>query len=73
MKGEVKLTKYTCDGCGKVFYVNEGVDMPPDGWHGSARHLDSTGGGKSVQWFACSPRCIKNAVVATAAEGRDHE
>ena len=60
MKETVKADRYTCDGCGDVDLVEPGEELP-GGYHGSHMHIHGTGG-DGGQWFACSRKCLLNAI-----------
>lgn len=74
MKEQVKISRYTCDGCQKVVDV-EG-DALPDGFTGTVIEIAPMSaqrpirGSGMVDWFACRSSCIKNAVTTALARAR---
>lgn len=64
----VELERIGCDGCGKAIHL-EAADMMPVGWYVGDVLWHHGGGGDGGDWYACSPKCIRRAVIC-AAEGR---
>lgn len=61
MQRVVELTEHTCDGCGKQWHCDEYDDIPL-GFHGSVVWHHGAGG-HGADWFGCSEKCIRKAVV----------
>lgn len=51
----------TCDGCGAKQIVETADEVL--GYSGEVRCFWETGGSAVVDWFACLPPCIKDAVM----------
>lgn len=62
MKDKVQMVAYVCDGCSKQRVVNEEIDGPAKGLHGTVAEHSDTGGTGPAEWYACSTRCISKAV-----------
>lgn len=62
----VELSRLTCDGCGTVQLV-EVDEYHPGAWFAGAVWTPAIDDG--TEWMACSPKCIRKAVIC-AAEGR---
>ena len=61
MLREITAAEYTCDGCGKVFLIERDAELP-HGFHGNVTRISSWGG-SGGDWFACTERCIRQAVL----------
>ena len=59
---EITASIYRCDNCGKERIAREGET--PDGFHGTVMELP---GDIDGDFFACSERCIRGAVLAVTA------
>lgn len=60
MKRSIRADEYTCDACGQVELVVKGNEV--DGFYGKARKVSGETHTPLVDWFACSPSCITDAV-----------
>lgn len=67
-KVEIKIDRYTCNGCGKE--VDGDVDgQAAPGYHGETTFVDDTGeGARKFEWFACRLSHVKSAIDAAQAD-----
>lgn len=64
---EVQAVEYTCDSCSKSTIVLPHDDV--EGLGGEVFEV-TRGGGRGVEWWACSRKCVSKA-VANALDKRD--
>lgn len=64
MREERKVQVYTCDVPSCPVKVMMETDELPDGFHGSVSHISGLGG-NGAEWFACTERHIRGAVMAS--------
>ena len=57
---EIKVEQWVCDGCGKTFHGEPGLDF--FGLTGTVGEY-ATWGGNGGDWFACKRACIKKAIT----------
>lgn len=58
----IEAKRFICDGCGKTIVV--AGDEDPLGFHGGQVFEHHKLGGQGCNdWFACSERCIRKAVI----------
>lgn len=62
MKLTVQMVEYRCNGCGKPKVVNEEIDGPPNGFHGTVAQITEYGGSGGVEFYACTSRCVNRAI-----------
>lgn len=60
--GQRKVSAWACDGCGKIEIPGTDEDPPP-GLSGNVMEVH-LGGGSGGEWYACSRRCIRKAIVS---------
>lgn len=74
MKSKIDTVEYVCDGCHKSKVVRE-ADGQPVGIHGTASKRHEHGSTETVEFYACSTRCIgkavQNAIEAHKEEATD--
>jgi len=71
MKVTVEMQQYVCDGCGKEYNVNEDVDGPPLGYHGTVTYHGDDYGGGVRDWYADKPKCIRGAILTAVTATYD--
>jgi hypothetical protein len=57
---EVKVNQWVCDGCGKTFHGEPGLNFL--GIQGNVNEHGPTGGWGG-EWFACKRACIRKAII----------
>ena len=57
MKQAITGHKYVCDGCARMFLVPKGEESPL-GFYGDVRDTNT---GMVIDFFACSPDCLRTA------------
>lgn len=62
---KVKATEVSCDSCGAIQVATDPTCIY--GYSGTVAYQNEAGGTGSVQWFACIPECIMNAVTTVIA------
>lgn len=68
-KVEIKIDRYTCNGCGKE--VDGDVDgQAAFGYHGTTTLVDDIGkgAGRKFEWFACRLSHVKSAIEAAQGD-----
>lgn len=61
MRQTAEMIKHTCDGCSRTRVTD--ADDEPNGFHGAVRQVTDLGGTGTVEYYACSTRCIGKAVT----------
>lgn len=66
-KRTVTVDEYRCNNpaCGAIVLATK--DDPAEGYGGRVNGVTESGG-RSADWWACSPKCIEPAVLAALSE-----